>query len=196
MSHIERPVVIDPAHSTAAVRSRARGTLRTSLAAIGSVTLALVAACSASSAIAGGREVSVSEKVDLAASPSRTWEAIKDFDGWQAWHPAFADTEITRGVGNMQGTVRVLTAKDGARFTEELVGYSATSRTVRYRILSSPAPITEYVSTLHVEPRRDGSTVVWSSQFKVNAGTAEADAKKAIAGIYRMGLDHLAVVLK
>ena len=139
--------------------------------------------------------MSVSEKVDLAASPSRTWDTIKDFDGWQTWHPAFAGTEITQGLGNTQGTVRVLTAKDGARFTEELVAYSATSRTVRYRILSSPAPITEYVSTLHVEPHKDGSTVVWSSHFKVNEGTAEADAKKAIAGIYRMGLDHLAMVL-
>lgn len=151
--------------------------------------------CASTAALAGGKEVSVSEKIDLAASPAKTWDTIKDFDGWQAWHPAFASTEIKQGVGNTQGTVRVLTAKDGARFTEELVAFSATSRTYRYRIIESPAPISEYISTLQVKPHKDGSTVVWSSHFKVNPGTPDDDAKKVISGIYRVGLDHLATVL-
>ena len=151
--------------------------------------------CVSTVALAGGKEVSVSERVDVAASPAKTWDTIKDFDGWQAWHPAFASTEITQGLGNTQGTVRVLTAKDGARFTEELVAFSPTSRTYRYRIIESPAPISDYVSTLKVKPHKDGSTVVWSSHFKVNPGTPDADAKKAISGIYRVGLDHLAAVL-
>jgi hypothetical protein len=172
----------------------ARRATRASLVAIRCIAAALVV-CGASGALAGDRQVSVSEQVDVAASPTHTWDAIKDFDGWQTWHPAFARTEITQGVGNAHGTVRVLTANDGARFTEELVTYNPTSRLVRYRIIDSPAPITEYVSTLQVKPHKDGSTVVWSSRFKVNEGTTDADAKKAIAGIYRMGLDHLAVVL-
>lgn len=164
-------------------------------AGIRALVVGLLIVCGAAGALAAGKEVSVSEKVDVAAPPAKTWSTIKDFDGWQEWHPAFARTEITQGLGNAEGTVRVLTAKDGARFTEELVSFSATSRTYRYRIIESPAPISDYVSTLQVKPHKDGSTVVWSSHFKVNPGTPEADAKKAISGIYRVGLDHLAVVL-
>ncbi|HEY3635018.1 MAG TPA: SRPBCC family protein [Caldimonas sp.] len=164
-------------------------------AAIRRLVVGLLVACGAAGTLAGGKEVSVSEKVDVAAPPAKTWNTIKDFDGWQEWHPAFARTEITQGLGNTEGTVRVLTAKDGARFTEELVAFSATSRTYRYRIVESPAPISDYVSTLQVKPHKDGSTVVWSSHFKVNPGTSDAEAKQAITGIYRVGLDHLATVL-
>lgn len=178
--------------SAASARRRGRSAMRASLASIVHLGAGLLVAAAATAAMAGSKDVSVREQVELAASPARTWDTIKDFDGWQAWHPAFASTEITRGLGNSRGTVRVLTAKDGARFTEELVGFSASSRTVRYRIIDSPAPITEYVSTLQVKPSKVGSTVVWSSHFRVNEGTTEAEAKQAITGIYRLGLDHLA----
>ena len=41
---------------------------------------------------------------------------------------------------------------------------------------------------------KGGSTVVWSSQFNVQAGTSEAGAKTLISGVYRAGLDNLASV--
>jgi Polyketide cyclase / dehydrase and lipid transport len=165
-------------------------------AVIRSLGLGVLLACAAAGALATGRTVSVTEKVDLAATPAQTWAAIKDFNGWQAWHPAFARTEITKGQGNRKGTVRVLTAKDGAQFTEELLAHDATSRTVQYRITESPLPITGYVSTLEVKGNKGGSSVVWSSHFEVRDGASEDEVKKAIAGVYRTGLDHLESVLK
>ena len=96
---------------------------------IRSLGVGLLMAGAAAGAQAAGKTVSVTEQVELAAAPAQTWAAIKDFNGWQAWHPAFASTEITKGQGNAKGTVRVLTAKDGARFTEELVSHNAASRT-------------------------------------------------------------------
>jgi len=51
-------------------------------------------------------------------------------------------------------------------------------------------------STLEVKPSKTGSTVVWSSRFQVKDGTPEADARKAIAGIYRLGLDNLATAIE
>jgi hypothetical protein len=150
----------------------------------------------AASALAGGETLSVTEKIDLAAAPSQTWEAIKDFNGWQAWHPAFASTQITKGQGNAEGTVRVLTTKDGATFTEVLVSHNAASRTYRYRITESPLPITGYVSTLEVKPNKGGSSVVWSSNFKVEDGASQDEMKKVIAGVYRAGLDNLGSVVK
>jgi len=158
--------------------------------------LGLLMACSAAGALAAGKTLSVTETIDLAAAPSQTWQTIKDFNGWQAWHPAFAGTEITQGQGNMKGTVRVLTAKDGAKFTEELVSYDAASRTYQYRITASPLPIERYVSTLQVKANPGGSSVVWSSNFEVEPGASEDDVKKTITGVYRAGLDNLRSLVK
>ena len=116
--------------------------------------------------------------------------------GWPAWHPAFAGTQLVKGDGHSQGTVRLLTSKDGAQFTEELVAVDPAKRGYRYRILESPAPVSGYVSTLEVKETPTGSAAVWSSHFSVKPGTCEADAKKAIAGIYRAGLDNLATAME
>ena len=161
-----------------------------------SLILVALLLCVAGVAFATDKTVSVVETVDIPASSSRTWATIQDFRGWQAWHPAFASTEIVRGPGNAKGTVRVLAARDGARFTEELLLHEDVSHVVQYRILQSPLPITNYVSSLKVQSTYEGSQVIWSSTFQVDAGAREEDIKKAIAGVYRAGLDHLGAVIR
>lgn len=161
-----------------------------------SLILAALLLCAAGAALAADKTVSVVETVDIAASPSRTWAAIQDFRGWQAWHPAFASTEIIKGPGNAKGTVRVLAARDGAKFTEELLSHEDVSHVVQYRIIQSPLPITNYVSSIKVQSTYEGSHVVWSSTFQVDAGAREEDIKKVIAGVYRAGLDNLGAVIR
>ncbi len=140
--------------------------------------------------------VSVVETVQVGASASRTWSAIEDFSAWQSWHPAFASTQMLQGDGHSKGAVRVLVTRDGAKFTEELVAFDAAARSFQYRIIESPAPVLDYVSTIQVKETPRGSTVVWTSHFKVKPGTSEADAKKLISGVYRAGLDNLTSVIE
>jgi hypothetical protein len=154
-------------------------------------SLALAVAFVASSAAAADHSVTVTEQVSLAVPPARAWNRIKDFMGWSSWHPAFAGTKLLKGDGHSVGTVRLLSAKDGAQFTEELVAYDPAAHSLTYRILESPAPVIGYVSTISVRRNGSGSNVVWSSRFSLKDGTAEGDAKKAIAAIYRVGLDNL-----
>jgi hypothetical protein len=161
-----------------------------------SFALATFLVFAASGAHAAGKKLSLSERVEVAAPPAKVWNTIKDFNGWQAWHPAIGSTEITKGKGNTKHTVRVLNTKDGARITEELMSYSAGAMSYTYRIVDSPLPVTDYVSTLKVTKSKGGSIVVWSSTFKAKEGTSDDDAKKTIAGIYRAGLDNLANVVK
>lgn len=161
-----------------------------------SLGLGLLLAWVATATFAAGKTLSVTEKVELKAPPASVWNTIKDFNGWQTWHPAIANSEIAKGKNNTKGAVRILTTKDGARITEELVSYSASGRTYAYRIIDSPLPVTDYVSTLKVSQSKGGSTMVWSSKFKAKAGTADDEAKKVIAGIYRAGLDNLDSVVK
>ena len=66
--------------------------LRWSILSLG---VGILMASAAAVAQAAGKTVSVTEKVELAAAPSKTWDTIKDFNRWQEWHPAFASTEIT-----------------------------------------------------------------------------------------------------
>ena len=150
----------------------------------------------AAAAPAAERTVSVVESVQLATAAGRTWDTIKDFGTWQSWHPAFASTQMIQGDGQSKGAVRVLMTRDGGKFTEELVAFDAATRTYQYRIIESPAPVIDYVSTIQVKETPAGSTVVWSSRFNVRAGTSEADAKRLISGVYRAGLDNLASVLR
>ena len=103
---------------------------------------------------------------------------------------------MLKGDGQSKGAVRVLMTKDGGKFTEELVAFDAAARSYQYRIIESPAPVVDYVSTIQVKETPAGSAVVWSSRFNVKAGTSEADAKKLISGVYRTGLDNLTAVMK
>ena len=145
---------------------------------------------------AAERTVSVVETVQIKATAGQTWGTINDFGSWQTWHPAFASTKMLQGNGHSLGAVRVLTTKDGGKFTEELVAFDAAARSYQYQILESPAPVMDYVSTIQVKETPGGSAVVWSSQFNVKPGTSEADAKKLISGVYRAGLDNLASVVR
>jgi hypothetical protein len=142
------------------------------------------------------RTVTVTEQVQLGVAPARAWGAIEDFLTWPSWHPAFASTRLVKGDGHSAGTVRLISTRDGAPFTEELISHDAATRTLEYRILASPAPVVGYRSTLAVKPGGGGSIVVWSSKFKLEAGASEEEVKKMIAGIYRLGLDNLATSLE
>jgi hypothetical protein len=162
----------------------------TLLASLG-VGLAFVFSAAAP-ARAADHTVTVTEQVQLGVTPARAWTAIENFMTWPSWHPAFASTQLVKGDGHSAGSVRLLATKDGAQFTEELVSHDAATRSLQYRILESPAPVVGYRSTLAVKPNSKGSTVVWRSEFQVAAGASEADVKKMISGIYRLGLDNLA----
>ena len=165
------------------------------LASIRSFALGIALAFAATGALAAGKTLSISEKVDLTVPAYKVWAMVKDFDGWQNWHPAIASTDITRGKGNTRRTVRVLNTKDGAKITEELMSFSNSGMTFKYRIIDSPLPVEGYVSTLKVSKTKTGSTVVWSATFKAKEGSSDEDAKKTMVGVYRAGLDNLANVV-
>jgi len=149
-----------------------------------------------STAAVAANVIQVREKVELPVPADKAWEVIKDFNSWQTWHPALATDEITSGKGNTRGTIRVLTTKDGARITEQLLHYQPKVLSYTYKIIDGPLPVTDYVSTLQVRTSKSGSVVTWNSHFKAKEGTSDEDAAKAIRGIYRAGLDSLKEKLK
>lgn len=133
----------------------------------------------------------VEESTIVAAPPATVWKLIGDYGALQAWHPAIARTDITKGTNNTRGAIRSLTTQDGAKIVEELLAYDGKARSMTYRFLDTPMPITDYVATLAVMPEGDGSRIVWKSDFNRNASVDDAKAKGIITGIYQAGLDAL-----
>lgn len=159
---------------------------------IKAVLIALAAATFTISPAEAAPTVKVSRTLVVHAAPDQTFDAIKDFGGWQSWHPAIEKTDIKSGGANKVGTVRVLSLKGGGTITETLTAFSARGKSYSYRIDESPLPVTNYRSTLAVKSgKAGGSTLTWSSTFKAKQGVTDAEAKKAIEGVYDTGLDNL-----
>ncbi|MEO1897013.1 MAG: SRPBCC family protein [Cycloclasticus sp.] len=140
---------------------------------------------------------SVTEKVDIAASPAAVWAASKDFGNIQSWHPAFVGSTNTNG--NHPGSVRVLDL-GGPTITEELVRFNDENTNFTYKITEvDPAvlPIENYISWYAVRSDgKGGSSVIWMGNFNTINGAAAADVEKGVSGVYRGGLDNLKAMLE
>ena len=123
-----------------------------------------------------------SESVDA------VWQKIGDFCGIGKWHPAIAKCELSADKKE-----RTLTLKGGGTIVEQLVSWSDKTHSYTYKIVSSPLPVENYVSTIHVAAAKSGSGSVISWRGKYTAkGASDADAKKTIDGVYGAGLTSLA----
>ena len=144
-------------------------------------------------------KLSVVQSVEIKAPIEKVWAAAKDFDSLDKWHPGFSKDVLTKGANNAPGTVRALTIKDGPTFTEQLISFNESDHTYRYKILESPLPVQNYVSTFRVKSGANGTTTVtWSAKFTRknpadNPPAAENDAAavKLITGVFQAGLANL-----
>jgi mxaD protein len=159
--------------------------------------VAIVAPCLVFAA--APKQLKVVETTTIKAPVDKVWATVKDFDSLNKWHPAVAKDEIVKGTNNKPGAVRALSIKDGPVIKEQLLAFSDTMHSFKYKFIDTPFPIKDYVSTLSVKANKDGSTLVrWSSTFKrknpaENPPDAESDEAgvKLITGIYQSGLANL-----
>jgi mxaD protein len=148
---------------------------------------------------AAAPELHVKKSVTIAAPADKVWDAVKDFNALNTWHPALASDEIVSGTNNVPGAVRLLTLKGGGTIKEKLLEFDATGHRFRYSIVEGVIPVTHYTSTLVVTSLANDKTLVtWSGRFKrKNLGDTPADnendaaATDAISGVYQSGLDNL-----
>jgi mxaD protein len=141
------------------------------------------------------------ESIEIDAPVARVWEAVRDFDGLDKWHPMFSSDVIRSGGNNEVGTVRTMTVKDGGpSFDEELLSFDAPARKFTYRLIDPvPLPVSSYVGTLHVIEGRRGHTVVqWYSAYRNSSGGKMKDEEVIafINGAFRAGLENLKTMLE
>jgi len=165
----------------------------------------IIAAAFAASLLAAGLsaaaalELHVKKSVTIAAPADKVWDAVKDFNALNTWHPAVASDEIVSGTNNTPGAVRLLTLKGGGTIKEKLLEFDDTGHRYRYSIVEGVLPVSHYMSTLVITSLGDNKTLVtWSGRFKrKDLGDEPADtendkaATDVITGVYQAGLDNL-----
>jgi Polyketide cyclase / dehydrase and lipid transport len=148
---------------------------------------------------AAAKLLRVHKTVSIDASADKVWDAAKNFDGLNTWHPAVATDEIVSGTNNKAGAVRLLTLKGGGTIKEQLISFDSKGRKFRYRILESVLPVSDYTSTFTVKSTgRNKSQATWAGWFKRKDTGAHPSAKEddktaidTISGVYQSGLDNL-----
>jgi hypothetical protein len=139
-------------------------------------------AASAQQALESHASKTTSQPVDA------VWQKVGDFCGIANWHPAIEKCELSA-----DKKVRTLTLKGGGTIVEKLVRWNDGNHSYTYSIVSGPLPVANYESTLHVSPAKSGkgSVISWRGKYTAK-GASDADAKKAIDGVYDAGLTGLA----
>lgn len=140
------------------------------------------------------------QSIEIKASIWKVWDATKNFDGLNTWHPMFSDDVIKSGGDNEVGTIRTMTVKDGPSFDEELLSFDALDKKFSYRVIDPvPLPISDYVSTFQVvEGRRGYTTILWNSAYRNNSDGKMKDEEVIgfINNAYRVGLENLKSMLE
>ena len=149
------------------------------------VTVAAAAVALAFSGLSASAVESTYKAIST-ATPEAAWKKIGDFCGIATWHPA-----VEKCVLSDDGKMRTLSLKGGGTIVETLVSRDDNAHSYTYEIVSSPLPVSDYVSTIKVLPEGSGSSIVWTGNYKAK-GASDADAKDTIDGIYKAGVDAIA----
>jgi mxaD protein len=132
--------------------------------ALAAVLLCLMAAAPALAH--GPTPQKAEEKIAIAASPAKVWEALKSF-GDVSWNPAITKAEATGGNDPAAGASRTITLKTGT-LVEGLDEYNEKEMSYGYRLSTEnldALPVSFYSATIAVTPAGDGSEVTWISRF-------------------------------
>ena len=139
----------------------------------------------------------IMQVVMTSAPPAKVWSLIHHFDSIGTWLPPAKSSPADNG--DSIGSVRVITlrAPGDPTVTEKLTALDNTRRSYSYEIVKvdpKVLPVTDYSSTIVVSAMSGGSMVTWRGKFSPAAGVDEPTASKAVAGVYRAGLDQIKVM--
>jgi hypothetical protein len=133
----------------------------------------------------GASAADLSRNIEVNAAPATVWSAIGAFCAIKDWLPPVG---MCIEDGKTPST-RTLVTKDGkAAFVEKQTARSDAEHSYSYTFLSSPLPVTNYVSTIKVTAKGEGvSLVTWTGSYTPDPGK-EKDASEALIGVYEAGL--------
>ncbi len=135
----------------------------------------------------------------LDAPTARVWEALRDFNGHDRWHPAVATSQIERAhASDKIGCIRRFKLKDGSELREQLLALSDLEQTFSYCLLDTPIPMFNYVAHVRLLPVTDGDRTFWhwESRFGAHPADAERITTMVAEDIYQAGFEAIRRHLK
>jgi hypothetical protein len=156
--------------------------------ATGALVIAAGAASAASLVSAKKLEINVDE-TKTEAERKALWEKVGGWCAIKEWHPTVTACDESK---EGDDTFRTLTLKDGGKIKEKLVDTGATS--YRYEIIESPLPVKNYEAQFSVTPDDDDLdeiNVGWSATYDPADGKDAKEARAAIDGIFKDGIDSI-----
>jgi Polyketide cyclase / dehydrase and lipid transport len=124
------------------------------------------------------------------APSSRVWDALRDFNGHDRWHPAVATSVIERAQSSDKiGCVRRFKLKDGSELREQLLALSDLEQAYSYCLLDTPIPLFNYVAHVRLLPVTDGDRTFWHWECRFNTRPGEEATMTRMVGeqIYEAG---------
>ena len=92
----------------------------------------------------------------LDAPTDVVWAVLRDFNGFDRWHPAIATSAIERAQSAAKiGCIRRLKLSDGSEVREQLLALSDLEQTFSYCLLDTPIPMFNYVAHVRLLPVTD-----------------------------------------
>jgi len=136
--------------------------------------------------------VRIVESTILDAPVEAVWAVLRDFNGFDRWHPAIADSHIERGYSSDKiGCVRRLHLVDGSELREQLLTLSDADMAFSYCLLETPVPLLNYVAHVRLAPVTDGDRTFWHWQCRFDTPPGrETELRDMVANnIFRAGFD-------
>ena len=124
----------------------------------------------------------------------QVWEAVRDFNGHDQWHPAVGESQIERGnPSDKVGCVRKFRLTDGSQLREQLLTLSDLEQSYSYCLLDTPIPLFNYIAHVRLFPVTDTDHTFWEweGRFSTPAGR-EAELSELVGtDIYQAGFDAM-----
>ncbi|MEQ1635370.1 MAG: SRPBCC family protein [Methylococcales bacterium] len=151
------------------------------------------------------------ESIKINAPAEKVWGIIKNYND-MSWLPVVAS--VSAKGGNEDGSIRVLTLKDGGTITEELKKHDDAKMSYSYKITEMSTkqtithngqeekvpvlPVGNYAADIQVKAEGAGSSVIWKAGYyraymNNNPPTEmnEEAANSSVEKVFKAGLDNL-----
>lgn len=126
--------------------------------------------------------ISVIRSSVIDAPIDRVWAVLRDFSGYERWHPAVSRSRMENDVGgDVVGGVRQFIL-NGVEMREQLLRLSDREQTLTSCILDSPLPLLDYVSTIRLKPVTDENRTFWDWRLRFRAPDDRAAELEDLVG--------------
>lgn len=140
-------------------------------------------------------------QITVKVSPQKAWDSFKTFGKIHDWHPATENCKLLVGENSKPLAVREFQLRGGDGFViSELLAYDESRKHFKYRIIKTNLPLANYVAEMWVTSASAGGSVVhWRANFQrpgetPQPGQGDEDTMKLVQGVFKAGLDNIAVI--